>query len=46
MVFLIVVYSLAMVGFLVVTSLITILIISLWHDVKFTVSNKRDKGGE
>jgi hypothetical protein len=46
MVYLIVVYSLAMIGFLVVTSLIALLVISLWHDVNFTVSNKKGKDGE
>jgi hypothetical protein len=46
MIFLIVVYSLAMIGFLVVASLITLLIIGMWHDVKFTVSNKKGKDGE
>ncbi len=46
MIFLIVVYSMAMVGFLVITSFIALMIISLWHDVKFTVSNKKGKDGE
>ena len=45
MIFLIVVYSLAMIGFIVVTSLITILVISLWHDVHFTISNKPERKG-
>jgi len=46
MVFLVVVYSLAMIGFLVITSFIILMVISLWHDVRFTVSNKRNRDGE
>ena len=45
MIFLIVVYSLAMFGFLVLTALITIAVIGLWHDVHFTISNKPERKG-
>lgn len=46
MIFLIVVYSLAMIGFLLITAFIVLVIFSLWHDVSFTVSNKKGKDGE
>jgi hypothetical protein len=40
MIFLVVVYSLAIIGFLVVAAVITLFIISLWYDITFSLSNK------
>jgi len=46
MIYTVIVYSLAVIGFFVVIGLIAVLITSLWCKVDFSISNKERKDGK